>query len=184
MNKLSNLYFIALIPHEEIRISVKSLKEEMRDKFGAKHSLKSPAHITLIPPFRRTTMEENSISQALKQFSARQIPFSVKLFGFKSFPPRVIYIDVNNPDQIKLCYDDLLETLIASNCFNNDELKVKIHPHMTIAIKDLSKETFAKVWPEYEKRKFDTTFDVTSVFLLKHNGKFWDIYREFSFKTQ
>jgi hypothetical protein len=53
---------------------------------------------------------------------------------------------------------------------------------MTIATRDLTEKAFEKAWPEYRPRIFQAGFIVKSLFLLKHNGKFWEINREFLFK--
>ena len=178
-----NLYFMALIPHQDLMEQVKSLKEEMRDKHGAKHALKSPAHITLVPPFKRPAGYEDFISDALRRFSAARNSFEVRLSGFKSFPPRVIYIDVKNPDSIIELHSGLKAKLLAEIILKDEELKSKIHPHMTIATRDLTREAYQIAWPIFEKREFECKFEVKSLFLLKHNGKFWDIFREFEFNN-
>ena len=47
-----NMYFIALVAPEEINTPILKWKTWFRDNFGCTVALKSPAHITLIPPFR------------------------------------------------------------------------------------------------------------------------------------
>lgn len=178
-----NLYFIGIIPNEELKLKVKSLKEEMRDRFGAKHALKSPAHITLQPPFKRPEEDEAEIIKRLKEFSSGRESFPLQLSGFGSFAPRVIFINITNPEKCEALYSDLKKDLVESLDFMADEVRSAFHPHMTIATRDLTKEAFLLAWPEFKSRHFNAKFDVKSVFLLKHNGKFWDIYREFEFGT-
>ena len=181
--KTQNLYFIAIVPDGAIRQKVKALKEEMKARFNAKHALKSPAHITLIPPFKRDQTHENFLCDNLSQFATEQESIKVELSGFRSFPPRVIYIDVRHPDQIKNIHSSLCHKLLTNMLFHPDELKSKLHPHMTIATRDLTKEAYNQAWLEFEKRAFSENFQVKSLFLLKHNGKFWDIFKEFEFQA-
>lgn len=178
----SGLYFIALVPNREIREQVKKLKEAFRTDYGAGHALKSPAHITLQMPFKRVPALENDLCESLEQFAGNQKGFSVGLKGFGCFEPRVIYLKVTGHEPIQKLQQDLKAMLAEKTGFTPDELTTKIHPHMTLATRDLSEEAFYKAWPAYEHRKFEATFPVSGIFLLKHNGKSWDIFREFSFK--
>ncbi len=177
------LYFIALIPHEQLRAEVKALKEEMRDRFKAKHALKSPAHLTLQMPFRWDPDQEQKLVTPLTRFASGQTSFQVKLNGFDCFAPRVIFIHPGDPEPIRKVHSALRLVLINELGFDPNRTPKQINPHLTIATRDLTPEAFATAWPEYQKRPFDAEFEVKSLFLLKHNGRFWDIYREFLFAT-
>ena len=50
--KPTALYYIALLPPENIRQEVTALKEHAAEAFHSSKALNSPPHITLIPPFR------------------------------------------------------------------------------------------------------------------------------------
>jgi 2'-5' RNA ligase len=52
---------------------------------------------------------------------------------------------------------------------------------MTIATRDLSKKMFHEAWPEFQDRDFHSGFIADRLHLLKHNGKNWELYREFLF---
>lgn len=164
-----------------MRKKVRNLKEEMRDRFGAKHALKSPAHITLIPPFKREEANERFISDFLSRFAIEQEAFSLILDGFGCFSPGVIYINVKDGEPIRKLHSKLCSGLNDEYLAAEEELNSRFNPHMTIATRDLDWEQFKLAWPEYKNRMFNAEFIVKSVFILKHNGKFWDIYREFEF---
>lgn len=55
------LYFIALVPPLELRARIEALKEEMHRRFGARHALKAPAHLTLQMPFRHSPEQEQEL---------------------------------------------------------------------------------------------------------------------------
>ena len=55
------------------------------------------------------------------------------------------------------------------------------HPHMTVAFRDLKPSAFRQAWEEFEGRELSHHFEVRSIVLLKHNGKDWEIFREFRF---
>ena len=153
----------------------------MKTLFGASHALKSPAHITLQMPFRRREEDEQLLIDKLTEFSLSQKSFDILLEGFDCFAPRVIFIKVLNHPPVIALHKKFNEVLKAELNFNNRVLTQKLHPHMTIATRDLSEDAFEKAWPQYRSKKFNGSFSVKSLFLLKHNGKHWDIYREFPF---
>ena len=179
----THLYFIALIPPPDLGAQVTGLKNEMRSRFEAKHALKSPPHITLQMPFKRPPEKEAELIKALQVFAGQQVSFPVALSGFDSFPPRVIFIKIVDHQPIVQLYSRLREMLIQQLAFPSYEPNQRFHPHMTIATRDLRKAAFRSAWAEFQERKFDVYFEVKSLFLLKHNGRHWDIYHEFGFMT-
>lgn len=175
------LYFLALIPPEPLRESVKSLKEEMRDRFGAGHALKSPAHITLQMPFKRPAGQEKDMMARLAAFSAEESAFKVDLSGFDCFALRVIYVRVSRHEPIIGLHNRLKTHLLSTMNFSQEEVGSRFHPHLTIATRDLRKGAFHQAWQEFESRPFEASFLADSLYLLKHNGRHWDIYRQFLF---
>jgi 2'-5' RNA ligase len=177
----ANLYLIALLPPPPLRDRVRALKEEMRDRFGASHALKSPAHITLQMPFRLGLEDEPGLLKLLEAWSRRQRPFAVKLMGFGSFPPRVIFIRIIDHNPVSALEGSLRELLAGEAHLQIETSHQPFHPHMTIATRDLREPAFYQAWAEFKDRPFEAAFEVRSLFLLRHNGQFWEIYREFNF---
>lgn len=183
MLEAKNLYYIGLIPHFKLREEIKVIKEELMVHFNTKSALKSPAHITLQKPFKLIDSKEHFLIKTLKEFANQQNQFNIKLNGFGCFTPRVIFIDITNHKPILNIHSELKKVLFHELEFKENEISSKIHPHITIATRDLSKENFDKAWPVFEFREFKASFLVHSLFLLKHNGRFWDIYKEFPFNA-
>lgn len=177
----ADLYLIALIPPSPLRERVRELKEEMRDRFGAGHALKSPAHITLQMPFRLASETEPVLLELLAGWSRRQRPFPIKLLGFGSFPPRVIFIRIADHEQVSTLESSLRTVLDGAENLKIETSHLPFHPHMTIATRDLREPSFHQAWAEFKDRSFEAAFQVHSLFLLKHNGQFWEVYREFNF---
>lgn len=176
-----NLYFIAILPPREIRQRVFELKEEMRIRFGAGHALKSPAHITLQKPFKRLTEEEAGLEEALRDFAAAEYQFSADLDGFGCFAPRVIFIKLTDAGPVISLHARLREMLLTRMHFNGAEIMKDVKPHITIATRDLTPEAFSDAWPEKKDERFRESFPVRSIWLLRHNGRDWDILEEFPF---
>jgi 2'-5' RNA ligase len=175
------LYFIALIPARELGEKVRRIKERMKAEYGAGHALKSPAHITLQMPFKRSPEDETLMSGTLRRFVAGEKSFTVDLDGFGAFAPRVIFIKISEPEPVRALHSRLKQVLMTELHFSPAEVMKDVQPHLTIATRDLTKEAFSEAWPELQKEVFKALFDVNSVFLLKHNGRNWDILEEFPF---
>ena len=182
MNSPNQLYFLSLIPPEPLREEVRQLKLEMKQRFGAKHALKSPAHLTLQMPFRRPEIVEERLISSLEEVAKNLIPFKIELSGFDFFEPRVIFIRVEEHVPIQEVHAALRKPLLDSLDLSEKELTQKVHPHMTIATRDLTEDNFYKARAEFEQRNFEAAFTARSLFLLKHNGKYWDIIEEIDFR--
>lgn len=177
-----HLYFIALIPPIELRERIKALKEEMKETFKAQHALKSPAHITLQMPFKCSNELEPFMFEVLEEFSSHQTSFKISLLDFDCFTPRVIFVKVKNHASIKSLHSNFIHIFSKNMDIGEKVISWNIHPHMTIATRDLSFENFNIAWPIFKEKEFEASFLCKSLFLLKHNGKSWDIHREFLFK--
>ena len=175
------LYFIALVPHRELGEKVCRIKERMKAEYGAGHALKSPAHITLQMPFKRSFEEETSVSVALRKFVSGEKSFAVDLDGFGAFAPRVIFIKISEPEPVRALHSRLKQVLMTELHFSPAEVMKDVSPHITVATRDLAKEAFSEAWPVLQKEEFKASFDVRSICLLKHNGRDWDILEEFLF---
>mgnify|MGYP001097628629 CR=1 FL=1 len=179
---LERLYFIAIIPPLPLREEITRIKEYFADHHKSKHALRSPPHITLIPPFKYPEEQETLLELDLKKFAKNRRPFLLELNGFGAFPPRVIYIEpVNNPQLFKL-HDELLIFMKEIDFLKEEDLLKEnnraYRPHLTVAHRDLNIDAFNKAWPDLKKRSFIQSFYVDSIFILKNRKGGWDIRAE------
>lgn len=176
-----SMYFIALIPPEEFCERIRLLKLEIAVKYGAKHALKLPAHITLQIPFRIPDKDEFRLVELLKDFASKQQRFKIKVSGFRKFSRRVIFADVETKQPVIELHERLQKLLAPHLGLKYQEKTNKIHPHFTLASRDLDHRIFHLAWADFKDREFQGSFQATSIFLLKHNGKSWDTFKEFKF---
>ena len=176
-----NLYLIALLPPPALRERVRLLKEELRNRYGSGHALKSPAHITLQMPFRLEPEAEGLLIKLLEGFGGLQQPFLMELQGFGCFPPRVLFIRIGDPGPVTALESALRLALAKETALEIPPSDLPFHPHMTIATRDLEEPAFKRAWAEFKDRPFREVFEASSLFLLKHNGQSWGIFREFRF---
>jgi 2'-5' RNA ligase len=178
---MNSLYFIAILPNQELQKEVTELKKYMAANFQSKAALSSPPHITLYPPFREKEENEMKIINSLSDFATSQNQFELKLNGFGCFKPRTIFIKPEENDQMNVMQSNLIQHLKATINLSDPQNEKPYHPHMTIATRDLEKSLFFKAWNEFQTKEFKREFTVDRISLLKHNGKYWDILNELKF---
>ena len=174
-----DLYFIAVIPPEGVRLEIQHLKEEIKERFGAEHALKLPPHITLLPPFKMKTEREMQLLQALEIFATMMTPFHIWLSGFGHFDSRVLFVKVVEKEKLIDLQAALCKNLSAIPEITDDR---KFHPHVTLATRDLPEEIFPEAWDFLSRRDYETRFEVTGLSLLKHDGQKWETLMDFKFK--
>ena len=175
------LYFLAIIPPEEISKRIKSLKLEIAEKYEAKHALKLPAHITLQIPFKIPETEEGKLIDSLKSFAEKQKSFPLNLKDFGRFGQKVIFINIENHKEIINLHAELQQIFMKNFSLKKHETFSKIHPHITLASRDLHHKQFPKAWEDFKTREFTDSFSIENFSLLKHDGKTWHIYQDFNF---
>ena len=176
-----SLYFIAIIPKDPLQSKLMELKQWVFKGVGSKGALRSPAHITLLMPFKWKQEKESLLFESIDKLAYSIAPFNIELFNYNCFEPRVIYVNVKNSDilteakneVVKMAKQELKLTFLK-------DLRV-FHPHITIAFRDLKKPQFYELWEQLKEKEFEADFEASSLALLKHNGKRWDVCKEFQF---
>lgn len=174
------LYFLAVIPPEPVYSEAQQFKEYVAEHYKSKAALRSPPHITLHMPFRINPEKESELLKALATEVEIPAPFKIQLEGFGQFNQRVIYINVNTNKHLEHLHKALIRVMkLNFNVFNADYKDRGFNPHLTVAFRDLKKSEFKKAWPEFKERLFSCDFNCTQFSLLKHNGKHWEIFKNF-----
>lgn len=171
-------YFIAIVAPEEINQQVLEWKQYMLQHFNCKVALKSPAHITLIPPFIMPDTMQHELEEVLLKFAQEQPSFPIQLNNFAAFKPRVLYVHVQPNNQL----NDLqarLETYLLHIDFPIKKEDRPFHPHVTIANRDLQKDDFPRAWQYFQQLSYEVTFTANTISLLRHNGQIWEVANSF-----
>jgi 2'-5' RNA ligase len=175
-------FFIAILPPQHIQDYANRIKQDFADNYASCGAQKSPPHITLQPPFEWNFDDISALEDKLKGFTNIQEPFSIRLKNFAVFPPQVIYIDVlKTPDLISLQADLIRDVETNLGIIDQNSKNRQFTPHMTVAFRDLTKQNFKLAWQKYEDMELDFEFTAESLTLLIHDGKCWNVKREFLF---
>jgi len=170
-----NMYFVAVICPEDINQQVSKWKLWMKEHHSCEVALRSPAHITLMPPFWMEPGLEDELLNSLSGFSAKQQSFEVRLHNFSQFKPRVIFVDVVSNKQLNDLQSALFTYLLSEGRYPLKKEDRTFHPHVTIATRDLYKKSFYEAWDHFKDKKYDAEWTIKSISLLRHNKKNWDV---------
>ena len=170
-----NMYFIAIVAPEEINDQVIKWKNYFKDHFECTVALKSPAHITLVPPFWMKEDLENDLVNSIRHFSIAKNKFEITLKDFEAFKPKVIFVDVLKNETLDNLHESFEDFILKENKFPIKKDDRPFHPHVTLATRDLYKKAFQQAWEVFSKKKYEASWIVTGISLLRHNKKNWDV---------
>ena len=89
-----NMYFIALVLPEELDQKILQYKKYMHENYGCTVGLKSPAHITIVPPFWMQEEHETELKMDIDAISSETESFQLQTNNFSAFRPRTIFVDL------------------------------------------------------------------------------------------
>lgn len=176
---MENLFLVCLVPPVTIVEDIDEIRTYISEKYNVYESLKRPAHITLFPPVKLSSLEtEKRFFNALED-AAYNTPFTQVLRNFNSFLQHTFYLDVEQNEGLMK-----LEKQIAKELqpLKLTEKKEKFNPHLTLAFRDVKPPVFDQISADFKDRKFKREFHVSSFSVYKHMDKKWQPYKEFSFK--
>lgn len=178
---MERMYFVAVLLPAALDEKILRYKKQMQEAFGCKVGLKSPAHVTLVPPFWMHPDREPQLKSELESIACGRTPFPVQTANFSAFKPRTLFVAVRDNEKLYQLKQDV------DRFFHTADYKTKpenrpFHPHITIATRDLHKAAFAEAWPRFQNEIFAEEFSAGGLSLLKHDGRAWDVIFTAAFK--
>jgi 2'-5' RNA ligase len=175
-----SLYLTAIMPRAELAEQIRDIKEELSERFKIYAALKPPVHITLYRPVNIKDDFESHLIKLLKPIGYNHAPFNVDLLNFDCFTIQTLFIAVVKNSSLS----DLQKEI--SSVFHKNKIDPKehtgnttFHPHITVAYRDIPPKDFPMIWEEYKNKKFKRSFLADHFSLLKHDGKQWQLFKEF-----
>lgn len=170
-----NMYYVAIVCPGLVNKKVQQFKQWMKDRFGCMAAMKSPAHITLIPPFWFAPEREIELIETLQFFNNNFAGNKIDLDGFSHFGKEVLYIQVKENillSELKNHAEKHFMEQFGDSIKKDDR---PFHPHITIANRDMKPAHFAKAWEHFSNKKFNESFDINSISLLKLGQDNWNV---------
>ena len=169
------MYFIAIVLPQHLNEKVLQYKQMMLDKYNCKVGLKSPAHITLVPPFWVEEDKEQPLINEIDALSSRLSSFLISTDDFSAFKPRTIFVAVAPNEHLEKVKSATDEVFRDNSQYNIKTDTRPFHPHITIATRDLFKKSFYEIWPWFAEKKFMEEWTADGISILRHNKKNWDV---------
>jgi 2'-5' RNA ligase len=180
---MAKMYFIALVAPKEINAEVLKWKNFMKEQFDCSVALRSPAHITLVPPFWMDDSLEDNLQKVISEFSQNLSSFEIIIKNFAAFKPRVIFVDIIPNPFLQTLHYQLQQFLMKTPIFPMEKEERPFHPHVTIATRDLRKKSFHEAWEIFKTKEYEAPWLISSISLLRHNQKNWDVIFTSQFKN-
>lgn len=177
------LYLIAILPPAAIQIEIVQFQKKAASLFEAAHALKSPPHITLAPPLRWSDAHLEKLTDALINFTILQSPFELMLKNFGCFAPSVIFVAVE-PKKELTDLRQALDRTLSEVLLLDHQSSYTFHPHISVAFRDLKPEQFSSARAYFSRFRYERTFEVETLTILKYLDRRWQVFMEFRFGQQ
>jgi 2'-5' RNA ligase len=118
---------------------------------------------------------ENSLIDSITEFSLTHKKFLIRLNDFGAFPPKVIFIEVEKNKMLEELQASFADLILLQHKFSVKKDDRPLHPHVTLATKDLHKKAFKEAWEILAPKKYEAGWEATGISLLRHNKKNWDV---------
>ena len=167
------LFFAGLLCPQEQESRIHAYKLWMKEQYRCRVALKSPAHITLIPPFRVSAGDETRLMDTLQAFTSDLPELLIQLNGFHHFGKRVIYVQVNDNAGLQKLKTQTMTWFQNSLGNRIPADNHPFHPHISIATRDLAREDFDTAWSHFNSLSFQTAFYAHTLSLLRLTNGNW-----------
>ena len=171
-----SLFYIAIVCPENVEEKIKELKEYMQSQYGCRAALKSPAHLTIVPPFRAEDEMEKDLLDFVQTFNIGMLPVDITVSGFSNFGDRVLFADVVPNSSLNQLEQE------ATTEFNKQfpaiifGMKPEFNPHVTIATRDIPEGKLSEAKSFLEaNHSVNESFTAKSLVLFKLVNGWWQI---------
>jgi 2'-5' RNA ligase len=157
-----SLFYIAIVCPDSVEEKIKNYKLYMEEQYGCRSALKSPAHLTIVPPFRAEDEMEKHLLDFVQTFNMGMLPVDITLDGYGNFGDRVLFVDVAPNTALTSLEQEAMQEF--SNQFPAIifGMKPEFNPHVTIATRDIPEGKLAEA-----KTYFEETHPVSENFTSK-----------------
>jgi len=161
------LYYIGAICPEDVNEKVSVYKQYMLDKYGSRAAQKSPAHLTIVPPFKAEEDMEKRLDDFVATYNFSLIPFEIQLKGFNHFTNSVLFVDALPNEALNSMEQELNTQFTAAFPSIIFRTKPMFHPHVTIATRDIPENRFEEIWDYFQQQEIEVAYLCKAVSLMK-----------------
>ena len=170
------LKLVAIVPPEPLFSFVKEEQNFIAQKWNVRQALRTPPHITLIPPISLDEGESEELDRISKEIASLHPSFRLKVTRYEAFSPKVIYLKPSFPHVLRVLYTDLMDAILAKIPHAMQKYPYESFvPHITIAYRDLDPLRFKEVWKYYKNKKVNFSVDIEQICILDNTADGWVI---------
>jgi 2'-5' RNA ligase len=166
------MYFLAIVCPAELENEVQKHKQWLQKNFGCANALKSPAHITLIPPFWWRSDDENVLRLWLNNFTPFD-PFTIALNALNTFGKNVLFINVLPSDKLNELQSNIQQHFELQSGRQIKPGNRPFHPHITLATRDIRPGDLEKAKAYLADKIAYMKFECKNISLLKLTEGRW-----------
>lgn len=171
-------FFIALLLPPSVQDAARDVIEQLSDRYHTRTARVVP-HITLQPPFLWKLEQRDRLYRVLSDFAPNHPPVPIRLSGFAAFAPRVLYIHVEKTAGLMQLQAALMQHLQDLAIEDSIAKKRGFTPHVTVASRNLTRQTFEAARLELQETSFEEQFTCDRLTLLIYKNNRWHIDREY-----
>ena len=169
-----SLFYISILCPNPIEEKVKGYKNYMEEKYGCRAASKSPAHITIVPPFRAEDELLPTLQDFVSTFNIGIVPFDISLNGYGQFGDRVLYVDIEPNESLKQLESECAEEFNQKFPGIIFRTKPDFNPHVTIATRDIPEGKIQEARMYFESNHpIAESFNATTLSLMKLDNGWW-----------
>ena len=170
-----SLFYIAIECPKDINERVDGMKGYMEKEYGCRAARKSPAHLTIVPPFRAEDELIKQLQDFVTTFNIGMLPFQIRLKDYGQFAERVLFVDVERPnDPLNALEQECMKEFSEQFPGIIFGMKPDFNPHVTIATRDIPEGKLAESRQYFETNfPFDEQFEAKNLTLYKLDKGWW-----------
>jgi 2'-5' RNA ligase len=177
------MVYFSLVCPESVGRDIRGFQQWLFLRHGARAAMKSPAHITLIPPFWWPTANLDALSAHAAAFRFAPPTLKVRLEGFGHFGKRVLFVRIEDQPELQAlqeAFNGHMQLLAGGNMKADDR---PFHPHVTIATRDMTPAAFREAWEHFSRMDYRAAMDLDTISLMLHSSGAWNIGHSFDWSA-
>ena len=176
----TQLKLLAIVLPEPVFSFVIEQQTFIANTWGPRRALRTPPHLTLVPPLMLSPPEEHVLSEICEK-AALEIPkFNLTFCSFDHFPEKVVFLKPKPSEELQNLYKTL-----------NDEAQREIphamkryserqfYPHVTLAHRDVTPDKFQNIKSYYDQVSIHVVTLIDKFHILSHTSQGWKIGQTF-----
>ena len=170
-----SLFYIAVVCPQQVDEQINVFKDYMEQTYGCRSAKKSPAHLTVVPPFKAEDELQDELKSFVDAYNVGIVPFDIQIKGFGAFGERVLFADVTPNQNLQELEQECMKEFVEKFPSIIFGLKPDFNPHVTIATRDIPEGKFGEAMEYLKTRDLDITHAVKELHLLRLVRGRWEI---------